>query len=293
MQYQRRLIVRMNIFSGFPDPVWELTGRQAEEWIERQSSLRDVTMAKPPGVLRGLGYRGFEVRSIEDGDASPLHLHGGVLDSVDFGPNVVDGRRELERWLLHTAPKTIPGDLIEEAQRDLELRPEDFDLETFHNINAVTDEGCPPNGGGIAPPYNPGPWNTPSVQPRNNCYNYANDRITNTFAQPGRGTGAPISPPPTCANVTPAAQRDGLRSVPNVAASIPNRWYVALVIWPGRDYHWYRQDSGGCWSHKPGGTPARDYDQAGRKISDPATCARGNYTIFCGYMTTDRAVTIA
>lgn len=26
---------------------------------------------------------------------------------------------------------------------------------------------------------------------------------------------------------------------------------VALVIAPGIDYHWYKQDSDGYWSHKP------------------------------------------
>lgn len=29
---------------------------------------------------------------------------------------------------------------------------------------------------------------------------------------------------------------------------------VLLVVSPGFDYHWYRQDADGTWSHKPGST---------------------------------------
>ena len=35
------------------------------------------------------------------------------------------------------------------------------------------------------------PWNNiPAAQLNNNCYNYANNKLTYTFAQPGRGSGA-------------------------------------------------------------------------------------------------------
>jgi len=64
------------------------------------------------------------------------------------------------------------------------------------------------------------------------------------------------------------------------------------VIWPGVDYHWYRQDKVGCWSHKPGSTPARNTDNSGHAIADPRTCNRGSYTNFCTYMITTRHVRI-
>ena len=38
-------------------------------------------------------------------------------------------------------------------------------------------------------PYTPSTWNT-NKQLDNNCYNYANNKVTDTFAQPGRGSGA-------------------------------------------------------------------------------------------------------
>lgn len=57
---------------------------------------------------------------------------------------------------------------------------------------------------------------------------------------------------------------------------------VALVIAPGDDFHWYRQDDDGTWSHKPGRTEATNRDNAGRVIHDPRRADRGAYTEFCG-----------
>jgi hypothetical protein len=65
---------------------------------------------------------------------------------------------------------------------------------------------------------------------------------------------------------------------------------VALVVDPGGDYHWYRQDSHGLWSHKPGNTPANNVDASGNLITNPETADRNyiptggwNYSVFCGY----------
>jgi len=47
--------------------------------------------------------------------------------------------------------------------------------------------------------------------------------------------------------------------------AIENGYEVALVINPTLgDYHWYRENGDGTWSHKQGGTPATD--QIGIKI---------------------------
>ena len=41
------------------------------------------------------------------------------------------------------------------------------------------------------------------------------------------------------------------------------------------DYHWYRLDNNGYWSHKPGRTPATDRDGNGDRIRDPRKAANG------------------
>lgn len=57
---------------------------------------------------------------------------------------------------------------------------------------------------------------------------------------------------------------------------------VALVLSSG-DFHWYRQDSDGYWSHKQGLTPVKRTDNSGELIKDPMYADRGAYTTFVGY----------
>jgi hypothetical protein len=74
---------------------------------------------------------------------------------------------------------------------------------------------------------------------------------------------------------------------------------IALVIDPHQDYHFYRQDSNGLWSHKPGGTAVTNRDSHGYLIYRPDLANRDsrtsekdndglNYTIFCSYLAVPR-----
>jgi hypothetical protein len=66
---------------------------------------------------------------------------------------------------------------------------------------------------------------------------------------------------------------------------------IAMVVHPGEDYHFYRQDSDGWWSHKDGANKVKRFDAEGEPIWDPQTAARDyrprgsflNYRDFCGY----------
>ncbi len=57
---------------------------------------------------------------------------------------------------------------------------------------------------------------------------------------------------------------------------------VALVV-SNDDYHWYRQDSDGFWSHKRGTSSVKRTDESGDLIIDPMLADRDNYTTFVGY----------
>jgi hypothetical protein len=89
--------------------------------------------------------------------------------------------------------------------------------------------------------FNPGFWNAPNVQPYNNCYNYASNWRTNSFAQPGKGCGHQYTAI-TCPEVTRAALCDGVhRRFDCFPDTEKPRYLVALVVAPGpgfRDYHW-------------------------------------------------------
>ena len=62
----------------------------------------------------------------------------------------------------------------------------------------------------------------------------------------------------------------------------------AMVVAPGRDYHYYRQNDSGRWTHKPGYKPSTKYDSNRNLVLDPQWAARDyggtlNYKDFCGY----------
>ncbi|KAL0490940.1 insoluble matrix shell protein [Acrasis kona] len=59
--------------------------------------------------------------------------------------------------------------------------------------------------------------------------------------------------------------------------------YVSLVIWPSMDFHWYRKDLEGYWSHKPGSTKVKDVDASQNKILNPDKADIKPYTEICGY----------
>ena len=82
--------------------------------------------------------------------------------------------------------------------------------------------------------YHPLLWNLFPIVLLNNCYNYANNRMTHTFAQPGRGAGI-IYAGITGALVEAAAMRDGLRVIEN--PQLPDKspeFVVALVVDPSK-----------------------------------------------------------
>lgn len=156
-----------------------------------------------------------------------------------------------------------------------------------------------PTGGGEYP-YNPTYWNDSANVFRANCYGYILNRIANDTSdplagymfQPGYRTGNYYTSLTASAIIT-AVKSDmkdlgrTIRSSSYSETPGSNEYKVALVIAPGTDYHWYRQDSDGGWSHKPGLTNIDYRDASGNFISDPQTCDRNysyaNYSTWGGY----------
>ena len=77
-------------------------------------------------------------------------------------------------------------------------------------------------------------------------------------------------------------------------STLTGGYRVALVVWPHTDYHWYRDNGDGTWSHKPGQTAATNLEVLGRNsdgtikygnvITDPKDAGKkANYTVFVGY----------
>lgn len=135
------------------------------------------------------------------------------------------------------------------------------------------------------PGYAPNYWNDGgTIQGNNNCYNYSNNKRTDTYAQPGWAAGLSLGwDDMRCDRVFNAAKADGILPLPSSGKCPCKKDKIALVVAPGEDYHWYRLDSGGKWSHKPAYTEATNLDNSQHAISSPETADRGRYTEFCGY----------
>jgi len=154
-------------------------------------------------------------------------------------------------------------------------------------LNANACEKTPIVGPDDIPVYDPdtddqGCFET--MQYDNNCYNYGTDVLTNTFAQPGVGSGQKWSTD-TCADIQASAIRDGLQYIgQKLPKEKPSEGhFITLLMWPDTNFHWVRLDKDGTWSHKPGSTEVRNVDNNGKSITDPSTQDFSPWTDFCGY----------
>lgn len=272
------VIVTLDMYSGRPNPSWEVTDADAKKLRKLLGKKRKISTTSSPGSTGLLGYRGLLIATADD-PALPrtMRAFDGILEVASLDtPNYVDHDSEVEDFLLSTAGSLLSDDERQFITQEIQKNVSGGVANSLRNFELMA-----------IPPYDPGKWNNnPTILRNNNCYNYGNDTITNTFAQPGRGTGQEGPYPPSCAGTSAAATRDGLKSIPSPDVTPAEGHVCALVVstTPGFfDYHWYRRDSNGMWSHKPGQTAARNTDNSGRPISDPRTCDRGPYNNFCGF----------
>lgn len=156
--------------------------------------------------------------------------------------------------------------------------------------------------------YQPEIWD--SYQRRLNCYSYA----LNAQINPTTGTVQAMQPGQACKNeirsedlpdtdkVLSAIRGDaealgfGFTEINGWERCPTGMYKVAFAIDNqdsaedrcGYDYHWYRQNSDGSWSHKTGSAKVTNKDYSDKIIMDPRTCNRDkkglhNYNLFVGY----------
>jgi hypothetical protein len=312
------LKITVDVFSGRPNPTWIMDDKRGDDLLKKISRKRQIISKSDKGY-NGLGFRGIRLELLGDEASSyklpsTFKIADGLAKhqkaSIDLAREIVDQMTRYERTnmdVFRLTPidekiqKVILGS-IEQYERDLKRIQKYIKIRIKWPIGpirvTVNDSECS-NCQYEESRFNPDFWNVdPYVRANNNCYNYGRNWKTNTFAQPGRHSGATASSM-SCSAVKTAAMNDGLveRCDCLPQSEYPRR-LMALVIAPGIDYHWYRKQTGGFWGHKPGGTAARNYDNSGVLITDPQTCDRGagtylNYTDFCGFFYAGKSVIIS
>jgi hypothetical protein len=259
------IVVQLDVFSGRPNPRWQLSAREVRELVDLVAADRSVLLPRDADT-GGLGYRGF---IIEHADGSDAWSRAGLPPAARIGGRGIEDAGA-SSWLLGTSGSgaSVPDAILQHSE---------------DSMGAKGASGVPPppcDNAFFTSDTDFSYWNNAQHQYDNNCYNFASNKRTDTFAQPGRGTGHMYGDI-NCREVGIGARWDGWR-----ARCMPDQTLMAcLVIWPPNfDFHWYRLCENGHWCHKPGGTKARNYDDSGHLITNPETADRGSYTVFCRYL---------
>lgn len=276
-----KLKVTIDIFSGRKNPVIELEGKDAEEALSRLKPSRSLDKDEISFPTSVLGYRGLIIEQVGASDQKlpkVFQIVNSKIFGTDLAHRVSDENFEdfiIDKLKIKNELKEfIAKEVSNRKQLDAEYKPE--------KIVFPIKKACP-----CAAIYEPDWWNDGGQkQSNNNCFNYSTNYRTDTFAQPGKASGAMYTSL-TCASVRPAAEKDGLINKPDANNKCPTSGHlVALVMAPDYDYHWYRKGQNGYWTHKPGGTAVTNRDNSGALITDPRTANRGPYTEFCTFMIT-------
>ena len=260
------------LLGGAPDPTIRLPANVTELSIDALPECAAASRVLgfsgwrlPSGaVVRGLAQLDAAIFAQPEYTALPASVRAHILDE--------------SRHLSTVGPCAVAPPATRVAAPECDgtiVGPDDAHL--VHYDPSKDDKGC---------------FATDAGQSNNNCYNYANDVVTNTFAQPGRGSGVcshhdrPCVKN-TCDAVKQAAVSDGLVWVgTTLPTELPPNGghYVSLHIWPQSNFHWIRMDANLTWSHKPGGSPVRDHDNNGKVITDPGKADFSPWTEHCGYL---------
>lgn len=122
LEGNRKMQIEVDVFSGRPNPHWELTEQESNEFVQRFQSL-------PPssgeGTLKeGLGYRGLIVsvpgKEIE-GFQEIVISNGLVVARRDNQPQkFVDKNRVLEKWLFQTGKGRLDNQLYRQISGSIE-----------------------------------------------------------------------------------------------------------------------------------------------------------------------------
>lgn len=108
--------VVLDIFSGRPNPTWELSDNQVDEL---RPKIRVSTSAKPK-TPPGLGYRGVRLINIGKVANIPDRIiaYDGVLSVTEEGKtNYYEDINKIEEWLLDQAREQGYGEAIEKFRQ--------------------------------------------------------------------------------------------------------------------------------------------------------------------------------
>ena len=152
-------------------------------------------------------------------------------------------------------------------------------------------------------PYDPDAWNQDKIRTNNNCYSYAvSTRIIDRNGKPQPGYFSHFKPISEeeysdCKNFHKRIKKDiPFMYLISFEEPCKKGFYKAFIAVDNKkgdkDYHFWRQDSNGMWSHKPGTTAVVNVDSDGKLIFNPLLANRKykyyNYSKPCFFFCTPK-----
>jgi len=131
------------------------------------------------------------------------------------------------------------------------------------------------------------PWH--KVAGDTNCYTYALNIPDHGWAYPGelkKNFNKKSSLTKKDLNksyIREALIKDGLKEVDIKDVSPKTHHVIAAVVAKEQDFHFYRWNKDGKWTHKKGHRIPQNTDEMGYEINDPEKATRGKYNEFIGY----------
>lgn len=226
-----------------------------------------------------------------------------------------DGAYKLTPKSGESSNRVLASASYDSVDNGIVIQQRQFKDDTDYNDEWIIYDGIATSGYEVA--YEPEKWNSNSkITMNTNCYYYAINnqlnpktmKLWNDLPQPGAYAGIDLrrlvymgNPPDeeystTGKNIVQYVteqdyaaynQAHGggyiFRPIGRNERCPAGSYKVALIVGKG-DYHWYRQNPDGFWSHKPGNMNVRNVDEQYNSIIDPQYAEWSkDYTKFIGY----------
>ena len=104
-----RITVLLDVFSGRPNPSWELPDQQVQTVLHMLDDVRRTGRTRQPCQTPDLGYRGLRLRIAAGSQVTDGHVFEECLEYQN--QVLYDSGRAIETYLLQSMPEQLRRDL--------------------------------------------------------------------------------------------------------------------------------------------------------------------------------------
>jgi hypothetical protein len=116
--------VTLDIFSGRPNPTWELSQEQTSQFLKKILKLKTKENLHVNSSNSELGYRGFIIEETNfEQKLRRFYVYNGIVNVVENNSSYAleDNEYSIERWLLQTSPKYL-DEIVEYVKQEIEKK---------------------------------------------------------------------------------------------------------------------------------------------------------------------------